>query len=108
MNQYFLYTINPRWQGVLRAEWLRDDDGVRVAGPGNIPGVRAFDGFGFAGDFYEVTAWCRTGDPTRIVVVRPEIRWDWFDGPAGPSGLPFDDGTSDDQLLFAVDAVLTY
>ena len=107
LNHYVLYTINPRWTAVLRAEWLRDDDGVRVAGPGNIPGVRAFDGYGFAGNFYEVTCGVNWR-PHKNLVVRPEIRWDWYDGPAGPRGLPFDDGTSDDQFLFAVDAVLTY
>ena len=37
-------------------EWLRDDDGVRVAGPGNIPGIYAWNGRGYAGNFYEVTA----------------------------------------------------
>ncbi len=47
LNQYFLYTINPCWNANLRAEWLRDDDGVRVAGPGNIPGVYAWSGHGF-------------------------------------------------------------
>ncbi len=107
LNNYFLYTINPRWKGVVRAEWLRDDDGARIAGPGNIPGVRAFSGRGFAGNFYEVTVGANW-TPHPNLLVRPEIRYDWFDGLAGPTGLPFDDGTSDDQLLLAVDAVLTY
>ncbi|MCI0491321.1 MAG: porin [Planctomycetes bacterium] len=107
INQYFLYTINPCWQANLRAEWLRDDDGARVAGPGNIPGVRAWDGRGFAGDFYEVTAGLNWR-PRPNVIVRPEIRWDWYDGLAGPTGLPFDNGQSDDQFLFATDLILTF
>ena len=41
-------------------------------------------------------------------MVRPEIRWDWFDGPAGPTGLPFADGNRDDQFTFAADVVFTY
>ena len=95
--------------GVVRAEWLRDDDGVRVAGPGNIPGVYAWDGRGFPGDFYEVTLglnWRPNGN----WLVRPEVRWDWFDldGPLGPTGLPFDGGNEDDQFLFACDAILTF
>lgn len=107
INQYFLYTINPKWQANLRVEWMRDDDGARIAGPGNIPGVRAWDGRGFAGHFYEVTAgllWRATPN----LIVRPEVRWDWYDGLAGPTGLPFDDGASDDQFTAAVDAVLTF
>ncbi|MBN1851821.1 MAG: porin [Pirellulales bacterium] len=107
INQYFLYTINPCWQANLRVEWLRDDDGVRIAGPGNIPGVRAWDGRGFAGHFYEVTAGL-TWQPHPNVIFRPEVRYDWYDGLAGPTGLPFDDGTRDDQFLFGMDLILTY
>ncbi len=107
INQYLLYTINPCWQANLRAEWMRDDDGVRIAGPGNIPGVYAWAGRGFAGNFYDITAglnWRPTGN----LVVRPECRWDWFDGPAGPVGLPFDGGNKDSQFTFAIDAILTF
>ena len=85
LNQYFLYTINPCWNANLRAEWLRDDDGVRVAGPGNIPGVYAWAGRGYAGNFCDVTAglnWRPNGN----WMVRPECRWDWYDGAAGPFG----------------------
>lgn len=107
INQYFLYTINPRWMAGMRVEWMRDDDGVRIAGPGNIPGVRAWSGRGFAGDFYEIT-WGLNWRPNGNWLVRPEIRWDWYDGPAGPVGLPFDGGNSDSQLTLGVDAILTF
>ncbi len=105
--QYFLYTINRCWQAGLRTEWLRDDDGVRVAGPGNIPGVRAYSGRGFAGNFYEISAGLNWR-PHANFLLRPEVRWDWYDGEAGPTGLPFDSGTSDNQLLFAMDLIITY
>jgi len=107
LNQYFLYTINERWSANTRVEWLRDDDGARIAGPGNIPGVRAWDGRGFAGDFFELTCgllW----KPHPNILVRPEIRWDWYQGPAGPTGLPFNDGTKSNQFLFATDLIVTY
>ncbi|MHC4404198.1 MAG: outer membrane beta-barrel protein [Planctomycetota bacterium] len=107
LNQYFLYTINPCWSANMRVEWLRDDDGARIAGPGNIPGVRAWSGRGFAGNFYELTcglSWRPNGN----LLVRPEIRWDWYDGPPGPTRLPFNDGNDDDQFVFAVDAILMY
>jgi len=109
LNQYFLYTINPCWSANLRFEWLRDDDGVRIAGPGapNIPGVRAFNGRGFAGNFYELTCGL-TWRPNGNLTVRPEIRWDWYEGLAGPTNLPFNDGASDDQLTCAVDAIITF
>lgn len=107
LNQYFLYTLNPCWTAGVRFEWLRDDDGVRVAGPGNIPGVRAFDGRGFAGNFYELTAGVNWR-PHANVLFRPELRWDWYDGAAGPTGLPFGDGNADDQLTCAMDMIVTY
>lgn len=107
LNQYFLYTINPCWSAGMRVEWLRDDDGARIAGPGNIPGVRAWSGRGFAGDFYEIT-WGLNWRPNGNWLVRPELRWDWYDGPAGPTGLPFDGGSSDSQLTVAVDAIFTF
>lgn len=107
INQYFLYTINPRWSAGMRVEWMRDDDGVRIAGPGNIPGVRAWNGYGYAGDFYEITCglnWRPNGN----WVVRPEIRYDWYDGLAGPTGLPFDGGSSDEQLTVGLDAIFSF
>ncbi len=107
LNQYFLYQLNPQWSLNLRFEWLRDDDGARVAGPGNIPGIRAWNRFGFAGNFYELTCGV-SWRPTPNWVVRPEIRWDWYDGPAGPRGLPFDNGSDDDQFLFGVDAIFMF
>lgn len=107
INQYFIYTINPCWSAAMRVEWLRDDDGARVAGPGNIPGVRAFSGRGFAGDFYNVTLGLNWR-PTPNWLIRPEIRWDWYDGPVGPTGLPFDGGNRDDQFTAAIDATLLF
>ncbi len=107
LNQYFLYTINPRWNANLRVEWMRDDDGVRIAGPGNIPGVHAWSGHGFAGSFYNVTAGL-SWRPNGNVIVRPELRWDWYDGLAGPTGLPFDGGNDDDQFTAAIDLIITF
>jgi hypothetical protein len=109
LNQYFLYAINPRWSANVRVEILRDDDGMRVAGPGNLPGVAAFAGNSFIGDFIALTCGLNWR-PTPNWLVRPEVRWDWFDrdGPIGPTGLPFDGGLSDDQFTCAVDAVLTF
>lgn len=108
LNNYFLYKVNPSLSANLRFEWLRDDDGARIAGPGNIPGVTAWNGRGFAGDFCELTAGLNWR-PHPNVVVRPEARWDWYIGSTGPGGiLPFDAGTSDDQFTFAADVIITY
>lgn len=110
LNQYFLYTINRCWSANLRFEWFRDDDGVRVAGPGNIPGVRAWDGAGYAGNFYELTLGL-TWRPNENITFRPEVRWDWYDGrPSAKPGnaLPFNDGESSDQFLVGCDMIVTF
>jgi hypothetical protein len=109
LNQYFLYTINPKWLAGVRFEWLRDDDGARVAGPGNIPGVRAFSGGpGFAGNFYALTAGLNYR-PCPNVVFRPEVRWDWYNGTPDVRGdLPFDGGNGTSQVLFGMDLIVTF
>jgi hypothetical protein len=109
INQYFLYALTPTLNTNLRVEWLRDDDGVRIAGPGNLPGVDAWAGRGYAGNFYEITAGLNW-HPCGNLIVRPECRWDWYNGLRGPvgAGLPFDGGNEDSQFTCAVDAIVTF
>ena len=115
INQYLLYTINKRWSANLRAEWLCDKDGARVAGPGNIDGVRAWAGRGFAGDFYEVTVGLNWR-PHPNFVFRPELRYDWYSGAPGyygplatpTRGMPFGDGLRTDQFVAACDLIFTF
>jgi hypothetical protein len=113
LNQYYIYTLNSQWGACVRAEWFRDQDGVMVSGPGNIPGVRAWSGHGFAGNFYELTAGVNWR-PQANVIFRPEVRYDWYDGGAGgygqsnQTGLPFNDGRSSSQFLTAADLILVF
>jgi len=100
INQYLFYTINDRWKAGIRGEWFRDDDGTRVTG------VRATNpyGGGSAGDFYQISVglnWRRMPNLT----VRPEVRWDWFDGDGTP---PYDDNTKDSQFTAAMDVILLW
>ena len=108
INQYLFYKLNCCWTAGARFEWFRDDDGFRVAG---IPGrnsAHPLDGSSFIGDFYEVTLGLNWS-PNANLIVRPEVRFDWFDGvTTGPNTGPFGDGTSDDQTTFAIDAILKY
>lgn len=107
VNQYFLYKINPRWTAGMRFEWLRDDDGVIVRGPPAALGIHGWPGFGYAGDFYEVTCGL-SWRPHPNLLIRPELRWDWYDGLAGTPALPYDDGNRDDQFTAAFDAIITF
>jgi hypothetical protein len=99
LNQYLIYTINDCWRAGLRFEWFRDDDGTRVAGVrNNNPATGPFDG-----SFYE-TSLGLNWTPSSNLTIRPELRWDWFNG----NGLPYDQGTEDRQFTAAFDAVLIF
>jgi hypothetical protein len=101
IDQYLTYTINDCWKSGLRFEWFRDEDGTRVglnrpSNPNNVP---------FVGDFYSLSAGLNWS-PTTNLIVRPEIRADWYDG--AQLTQPFNDGAEDTQLLFGVDAILVF
>ncbi len=99
INQYLYYTINSCWKAGLRAEWFRDDDGVRVLGqvPGN-PNQGPY-----TGNFFEYAVGLNY-TPNANLIARPEIRWDRFDG----TGIPFNDGAKNEQFTFAMDVILKY
>ncbi|HPM81650.1 MAG TPA: outer membrane beta-barrel protein [Candidatus Anammoximicrobium sp.] len=96
LDQYLYYTINECWKVGGRLEWFRDEEGTRVglnrpSNPNNPP---------FVGDFWSLSVGANW-TPTTNLIVRPELRWDWFDG----VGLPYADGAKDDQLLLAADVI---
>jgi len=97
LNQYLFYKINCCWTAGLRFEWFRDEEGFVVTGlrPGNPD-------FGqlFPGNFYELSAGLNY-KPNGNWTIRPEIRYDWFDG----VGNPFDNNDHRSQLLFGLDAI---
>lgn len=112
LTNYMFYKINCCWTAGVRFDWMRDDDGTRVFAVG--------DGFtepvntnpasagGFEGDFWAITMGLNykpTWNPN--FVVRPELRYDWFDGRTG-AVQPFDNGTDDDQFLAAIDVLFHY
>jgi hypothetical protein len=101
INQYVFYTINECWKAGGRFEWFRDDDGARVGAvrPGNQNAP-----FGLAGHFYEMSAGLNW-TPTSNLRVRPEVRYDWFDGQSLTGLLPFNAGTDSYQTTYAVDFI---
>ena len=106
--QYIYYKVNCCTTAGVRMEWFRDDDGTRVASVGDrvTPNSNPTSGGGFIGDFFGLTAgvnWSPNGN----LIVRPELRFDWFEAD-GNSNLPFDDGNSDDMVTGAVDVILLF
>ena len=101
IDQYLYYTINDRWKAGMRFEWFRDEEGTRVglnrpSNP-NVPG--------FTGDFYSLSTGVNW-TPNKNLIIRPEIRADWYDG--GAATQPFQDGNKDSQLLLGIDAILLF
>ena len=99
IDQYLYYTINDCMKAGLRFEWFRDQEGTRVGlnRPSN-PNVPPF-----AGNFYSLSLGLNW-KPRENIVLRPEIRGDWYDG--GPT-RPFDDGNSNSQYTLGFDAIFT-
>jgi len=98
INQYLQYQLNDFWAAGMRFEWFRDDDGARIIHPGYAAGN--------SGDYYEVTAGLNYR-PHANVVVRPEMRYDWFEGSTA-NGHPFDGDRFDEQWSGGLDVILTF
>jgi hypothetical protein len=104
VNQYLFYTINDCWKAGARFEWFRDDDGARVTGLRN-PNNAIF-GDSFAGNFWEMTVGLNW-TPSANLTVRPELRYDWFDGDPAfrTADGPYVAGERVDQLLLGFDVI---
>ena len=101
IDQYLYYTLNDCWKAAVRFEWFRDEEGTRVglnrpSNPNTPP---------FAGSFYSLSFGVNW-TPTENLIVRPEVRVDWYDG--NPATQPFDDGLDDSQVLVGFDAILRF
>jgi hypothetical protein len=109
-EQLFTYMLNPKWSAGLRYEWVRDNDGSRVAGVGNVLLTdKGWNGLpGCAGAYNDLSLGLNWR-PNMNCVLRPEVRWDWYDGaPNGAGELPYGNHTKREQFLFDVDLVVTF
>lgn len=87
---YATYTFCEQYAATLRAEYFRDATGSRI---------------GFTGDVTELTVGL-DARPLRSFMnlrLRPELRWDHAAG-----DRPFDRGTEEDQVTFAIDAIVRF
>jgi len=97
INQYLFYNFTDTLVGGLRFEWFRDNNGTRVVSNlrNDITGVD-FSEAGFAGNFWEMT-WGLNYFWNQNIVIRPELRYDWYSPDAGafngtlPYGRNFDE-----------------
>ena len=110
IEQALIRKLNDRWSLGLRFEWARDEDGSRIAGIGNAIGSsKGWRGQpGFAGSWYDATVGLNYR-PHPNVVVRPEVRWDWYHGSPNVAGqLPFDHYQATSQFTTAMDMIITF
>ncbi len=79
VNQYMFWNFTDYLIGGLRFEWFRDNNGTRV-----VSGLREGSpgAGGFAGNFWAMT-WGLNYLVGNNMVIRPELRYDWFSGDAG-------------------------
>jgi hypothetical protein len=99
IDQYLYYSVSEKWKAGARFEWFQDTDGTRVglnrpANPNKPP---------LSGNFFSLTVgpnWL----PTENLLIRPELRWDFYDG----SAQPYADGTRSQQLMLGFDIILKF
>lgn len=109
-EQMFTYKLNDKWSAGLRYEWVRDNDGSRVAGIGNLLMTdRGWDGKpGCAGAYNDLSLGLNWR-PHPNCVLRPEVRWDWYDGAPNALGqLPYGNHTEREQFLVDMDCIVTF
>jgi hypothetical protein len=120
INQYAFYKINDCWSMGINAEWFRDEEGYRVGGflpntyavPGSQVRGLSTSRSGYQGNFYQITMGPKW-TPTKNIIVRPNLRFDWFSGGIdknlNPGKLaPFDNGTKNAQTIFGTDFIVLF
>jgi hypothetical protein len=94
VNNYLTYKMNDCWSLGGRAEWFQDPQGARVSA-------------GSRGNYFSLTGGVNYR-PHANLTIRPELRYDWFDGFNGTTTLPFNDGASRTQLSGGCDVIFTF
>jgi hypothetical protein len=94
--QYLQYKINECWATGVRIEVFDDPQGARVSYNGPATGT------------YGELTWGLNWTPRERLVVRPELRYDWFNGLSAANQQPFDNGNASDQFSGGFDVIWTF
>ena len=109
-EQMLTFQFNKKWAAGIRYEWVRDEQGSRVAGIGNVMLTdRGWNGLpGCAGSYSDLTLGLNYR-PNLNWVVRPEVRWDCYNGDPNANGeLPYGNHQRSSQCTFACDLICTF
>src|SRR5579872_5605826 len=116
LNQYLFYVQNERWTWGFNFEWFRDEEGFRVGGflpiPPATPANSATRGLptnrsGYVGNFFQWTM----GPKIQLhknVFLRPNLRFDLFNGVATTGLQPYSDGNKNYQSILGTDLVILF
>ena len=99
VNNEVFWKLNDCWKLGGRFEWFRDNDGFIVSG---VRDGNPNSGF-YVGDFFALSVGANWS-PNKNVTIRPEVRYDWFNG----VGMPFNAGNGRDQLVLAIGAIVQF
>jgi len=99
IDQYLYYSVSEKLKAGARFEWFQDTDGTRVglnrpSNPNKPP---------LPGNFFSLTVGPNYL-PTENLLIRPELRWDFYDGDA----LPYNGGTKTQQLMLGFNMILKF
>jgi hypothetical protein len=97
INQYLFYQLNEKWAAGVRAEWLRNEEAIDYGQAGRIS--QSYNAS-------ELTLGLNY-KPTENIIIRPEIRWDWYEG-APVSVFPFNDNANSYQFSGGFDMIVTF
>ncbi len=95
VHQELSHQLSDCWTAGIRLEWFDDVDGF-IVNPAPGPGV-----------YYDLTLGLNY-TPNSNLIVRPEVRWDWFDADTGVGPGPYGNGNDRNQFMAAVDAIVTF
>jgi hypothetical protein len=115
INSHLYYDLKDNLSIGMRAEWFRDQNGLRVCSPGRVSAATNGSGYSYAmpggiaacnaASYYEVTAGLNW-KPTKWLNLRPNVRYDWVDGSNGAPNTFADGKTA--QFLFSNDFTITF
>ncbi len=116
INQYLFFAQNQYVTWGANFEWFRDEGGFRVGAllPTATDSTSLVRGlptnrFGYIGNFFQFTFGPKF-TPCDCLFIRPNARFDWFNGTAANPGhlQPFNDGKDKWQCLLGVDVGILY
>ena len=105
INQYMFYNFSDTVVGGMRLEWFRDNNGSRVISPLRNAIFGGPYAGGYQGNFWQAT-WGLNWKPNKNVVLRPELRYDWYAPDHGKGALPYGKNFNEyGQLYGGCDAI---